>query len=364
MLVFFCAGLVSAEQPALVFKGAWVTAWTEGFYTPEQVDETLSAAKEVGINNIFIQVRKNADAYYDSKLESAGAGMQAGFDPLAYTITQAHKMGIKVHAWINVYRVWTAPTKPVDPKHIVNLHPEWLSVDYSGAARASDGVYLDPGNPQARKYVLSVISDISKRYELDGIHLDYIRYPGNTWGYSKRALLEWRKASKRTDLPKPTDADWSDWRRSQVTSLVRSIFIEVRKIRPKAEVSSSVICWGSANGSFEQTSAYKDTLQNWKKWASAGFVDALAPMNYVDQKKSAVRYSEWLAAFERWKLKRPVYVGVYATVNTPEDILVQAQLAEKTGKAGWVLFSFNKGATRDAILKAFLENAPVLEVKK
>ena len=350
--LLICSSSAFARVPAPIFHGAWVTAWTEGFFTPEQVDETLAAAKQAHINNLFIQVRKNADAYYKSDLEHSGAGLEEGFDPLDYIIPKAHKLGIKIHAWVNVYRVWTAPNPPSDIEHIVNAHPEWLNVNFAGQNRSADGVYLDPGCSDARIYILEVIKDIVSRYKVDGIHLDYIRYPGKEWGYSENALTAWQKVSNRTDRPEPTDPDWSDWRRAQVTALVRSIFIAVRSVRPKALVTASTICWGNATPDFEDTMAYADALQNWRKWMSAGYLDAIAPMNYQNHAKAADRFCGWLDGFKRWKAKRPVYVGLYAQVNTPEDIVKQAKLSEESGLGGWVLFSFNKGELRDKMAEA------------
>lgn len=346
--------LIGGVGHCVEFRGAWVTAWTPGFFTREEIDGTIAAAKKAKLNALFIQVRKNGDAYYKSETEPRGNGIAADFDPLAIVIEKAHAAGIEVHAWVNTVRMWASKTAPTDPKHIVNRHPEWVNKDASGATRASEGLYLDPGIPEAREYIASVVEEIAKNYEVDGIHLDYIRYPGKNWGYSDPALRNYYAASGRSAKPAPDDANWLQWKRDQVTELVRLIRQKVKAVRPNALLSASTIAWGDCPAEFASTTPYALACQDWKRWLSEGLIDANIPMNYKQESsaKQATSFRNWLAGFAKWSSGKPTYVGIDVHINQAAEAVRQIQAIRKAGLEGFVLFSFNESKRRGALAEA------------
>lgn len=335
-------------------RGAWVTAWTSGFYTPEEADATIAAAKAANLNTLFIQVRKVADAYYESTIEPRGSEIAPGYDPLAYTIEKAHAQGVQVHAWVNVFRVWREKEWPANPNHLVNQHRDWLNKTYKGETYASEGVYLDPGIPEAREYITQVIEDIANRYNVDGIHLDYIRYPGNEWGYSSTALLRYYSETGEKTKPKPTDAKWLDWRRDQVTILLRQIRTKVTAVKPQAKITAATIPWGDCPDSFSNSAPYTKVCQDWRQWLCEGLLDANIPMNYrVESKpKMAQQFRIWLDGFSRWSGGRPVFVGIDVSTNEPKHVIQQIEAVRKANLQGFVMFSFNASARRDALVNA------------
>ncbi len=348
--------LIAAGLPARgdELRGAWVTAWDPGFFTPAQADATIRAAKDANLNALFIQVRKVADAYYGSTLEPRATDFAPDFDPLAYVIEKAHSQGIQVHAWLNVYRVWKDEQMPTDPDHLVNCHPDWLSKTEGGAARASDGVYVDPGVPEAREHFADVAAEVASKYNVDGIHLDYIRYPGKDWGYSDAALARYYAYSGTNAKPKPGDPRWLRWRRDQVTEMVRLVRARVHAVKPNVVLTAATIPWGDCPEGFDAASPYTKVCQDWKSWLSDGLLDANVPMNYKVEtsQKAAREFRNWLTGFKKWSGGKPVYVGIAVYLNQVKDVAKQIEAVRKAHHDGFVLFSFNQSAKRTALVNA------------
>lgn len=353
-LLIIALALISAECVSAEVKGAWVSAWSAGYFSREEADATIAAAKSIGLNSLFIQVRKNADAFYNSAYEPRSANIARDFDPLAYIVEKAHSQGIKVHAWVNICRVWTTQPLPSDPNHLVNAHREWINKNSDGSIRANEGVYLDPGVPEARNYVVSVLKDIVTKYDVDGIHLDYIRYPGREWGYSDAALARYYSDTGATAKPDPKDPQWTQWRRDQVTAFVRQIRQGICSVNPHIMLSAATISWGDCPDNFCNGSSYAVVCQDWRKWLSDDLLDANVPMNYKVEKnaKNARQFRNWLKGFGNWSGGKPVYVGIDIHNNSASDVLQQIEAVRKSGLDGFVLFSFNASAKRNTLVRA------------
>src|SRR5216117_617763 len=162
----------------------------------------MADATARGIHDVVVQVRGRGDAYYSSSLEpraetlgDAGAGApgrEATFDPLAHLVRAGAAVGVRVHAWGNVFFVWSSPegALPKSSEHLVRRHPDWLlrpaGVKYLDPVGGSDweGIYIDPNNVAAREHTLAVFADIASRYRVEGFHYDYVRYPQVTYADS------------------------------------------------------------------------------------------------------------------------------------------------------------------------------------
>jgi len=344
-----------ANSASRSVRAAWVTAWNAGFLSEEQADATVDAAKQAGVKVLFVQVRKNADSYYASLLEPAGNGYREGFDPLGYVVSAAHAKGIQVHAWVNVFRVWTGKdVATASSEHIVRLHPEWINRDFWGSPRAAEGMFLDPGAPGVGEYIAEVAKDIACRYDIDGIHLDYIRYPGRDWGYSPPALASYCETTGVRERPQPSDSRWSDWRRSQVTRTVRLVRGAVHSVKPRLPVSVAAICWGGYCDNPSKWESYRNVFQDWAGWVTGGLVDVVVPMNYRSDAttKGAQEFRKWAAGFRKWGGGKPIYVGIDAENNTVASVKRQLEAAHKLGLDGVSLFPFNTGTKRNKLVTA------------
>jgi uncharacterized lipoprotein YddW (UPF0748 family) len=175
------------KTPKRELRGAWISThfsldWPTSTQTPIQqraaLINILDQHKATGMNAIYFQVRNQSDALYPSTREpwsstlTGTQGRDPGWDPLQFAIDECHKRGMELHAWINPYRAVATASQLSSfvPGHVAKQHPEWLLSN--GAT-----ITLDPGIPAVRNYIMSVISDITQRYDVDGIHFDDYFYP-------------------------------------------------------------------------------------------------------------------------------------------------------------------------------------------
>jgi uncharacterized lipoprotein YddW (UPF0748 family) len=355
--------------PAPEFRGLWVDAYRDGFKTPEQVDRLLADARRANVNALLVQVRRRGDAFYARSLEprTEDPSLAAGFDPLAYLIERAHndEARVEVHAWVTTTTIWGSETRaPSDPRHAFNQHgpgavgrDDWLSRREDGATW-SRGYFVDPGHPDAASYTTNVVLNLVREYDIDGLHLDYIRYPeraeGLSWGYNETSIAQFNARHGRTGRPPGDDPLWSQWRRDQVTSLVRGIYLGALAIKPQVKISAAVIPWGDGprtDVDWQRTAAYTSVFQDWRGWLEEGIVDQVMPMNYF--RDSAGSQAAWFDRWVAWQRDhaygRQVIPGVALYLNDPAASLSQIRRALAAGPddartAGVALYSY--AATR------------------
>jgi uncharacterized lipoprotein YddW (UPF0748 family) len=241
-------------------RAFWVDNADPGMYSREQIDTLIEHSTAININTLFAQVRRHGDAMYTSDLEPRFPGLPPAeaFDPLAYLLERAHAAGIKVHAWIVVSVVCQGNDQAGHPMHVCTHHgrdasnrEKWITTTYDG----EDVGYLDFGHPAAITHMERVVEDIVTRYpQLDGIHFDYIRYGDKDHGYNAVSLARFREAHglPADYRPTPSDAAWSQWRRDNITRLVRRLYIRSKAINPQLEVSAATITWGGDGSFYEE----------------------------------------------------------------------------------------------------------------
>src|SRR5256885_7849970 len=164
-------------------KALWVVR--DKITTKSAIDDLMADATTRGIHDVVVQVRGRGDAYYASKLEPRAETLaDDGFDPLGHLVRAGAAVGVRVHAWGNVFFVWSSPgcALPTSREHLVRRHPDWLlrpgGVKYLDPVGGSDweGIYIDPKNGDAREHTLTVFTDIVSRNRGEGFHYDYGRY--------------------------------------------------------------------------------------------------------------------------------------------------------------------------------------------
>jgi len=338
-------GVSAPSTPRAEIRALWVDAFHAGIRSPGEIRQLIADAKRLHVNTLFVQVRRRADALYASSLEPPldDPAYDPGFDALASTVREAHASGIQVHAWINAMPVWRDDTPPKDARHLFNRHgptargeDDWLTRSREGSERFSVGYFLDPGHPAARDHLVAVYLDIVRRYQLDGIHFDYIRYPetderlprGADVGYNPVSLARFARETGRSDVPAPDDEEWTRWRRQQVTTLVRRISIEARAINPRIKVSAAVIAWGPpprGTADFEDTAPMQRIFQDWPAWLAEGLLDLAVPMNYAREDDARVRewFDGWIGWEKQHKGGRQLAIGVGGYLSTPQGVLAQ-----------------------------------------
>lgn len=356
----FCLGIcaLAGLQPEKAFaedaeyRALWVDCWNPGIFDAESTRLTVARARQHNFNTLFVEVSKVMDAYFNSDLLPRGSNIAPGYDPLAGVLHAAKfphpkVRPLEVHAWMVALRAWKdkpLPSQDLKPAHVMRAHPEWISKNYRGARFDDSNYFLDPGHPEVQDFVVDVAKEIV-RYPVDGLHLDYIRYPGNEWGYNDTALERFHKERNRKDTPQPEDPEWSSWRRQQVNNLVRRIAVETREIRPDIKLSAAAIAWGDVpDGDFKQTRAYVDALQNWVGWMEAGYLDLAVPMIYKrgSEPLQARDFVDWVKLGNKTKSGRHFIAGVGAWFNPLSTTIRQIQVAQEMDCEGVCLFSYNQ----------------------
>lgn len=352
------AGVVEkAGRKAEQFRGYWVDSFNAGIYNPAQVTKLIADAKQVRANALIIQVGRETDCFCndsDFPRTQVSTVDPAPYDPLQETIDQAHAAGIEVHAWVNATILWRSLTPPTDPTHAYHEHgataegaDRWINRRVDGEEVMANRVFIDPANPAAVDYMVDGMASIARNYDIDGINLDYIRYPDystnsaySDWGYSDASLARFQAATGRTDVPEPDDAEFSDWRREQVTSYVRKIYLAMYDIDPSMRLSMDAITYGygpaGTDGGYQATRTYAEVLQDWKGWLAEGIIDTAITMNYkrgerADQSEMYAQWSEFLADNQG---RRSGVTGPALYLNTVPSSLAQAELALAETAAG------------------------------
>ena len=330
-----------SAQAQAEFRGFWVDGFNQGFHTPEQVDTLLQRVRAAHMNAVIVQMRKRGDAHYASPLEPFATQQQEGFDALAYLIERAHSETprIEVHVWLNCHPIWPGSGWPSDPKHILNRRPEIQTEDYDGKRITEVGYAGDWGHPVYQEWFAKVVLDIVRRYDIDGIHFDYIRYTGERWGYNPMSVERFNRRYGRAGKPEPTDPLWKQWRRDQVTAAVRNIYAQATALKPRLKVSAALITWGDGPQNADDwvnRSAYRAVFQDWQSWLREGILDMAIPMVYYNEAnpRLAEYYRRWATFLKDHQHGRIGVVGVGNYLNTIENTLRQVEFARQPSPSG------------------------------
>jgi uncharacterized lipoprotein YddW (UPF0748 family) len=355
--------VVVMDPPEL--RAVWVDAFHDGFKTREQVDRLVTWAREANLNALFVQVRRRGDAYYLKSMEprAEDPDLAPDFDPLQYLIDRARQgpQKLQVHAWLATLPIWHKRDEmPRAPSHVINrygldvpLENTWLMLRDDGKAWAGDDAsgtyYLDPGHPDAARHTAEVSRDLLRHYDVDGIHLDQVRYyegDARRWGYNPTSVERFNQRNGREPLSQPsaTDPAWLAWRREQVTALVRRIYLEAKAVRPNIVVSAAVVTWGigpTEKEGWERMPAYASVFQDWRAWLREGIVDYLLPMDYY---REVDPHAEWFDNWTRWQIANPgqrgVVIGVAGYLNEAGSALAQLTRARALGPLGVAVYSY------------------------
>lgn len=307
--------VVNGSSPKREFRGAWIQV-VNGQLMGLPADSAkrvlvsqLDALHRAGINAVIFQVRPEADALYQSRLEpwsrfltgEQGRMPTPYWDPMEFMIEQCHRRGMEFHAWVNPYRAKTSPATRLDSTHVYHVHPEWF-VNYGSQ------LYFDPGLPQSRHHICMVVSDIVLRYDVDAIHMDDYFYPYPIPG---------------TDFPDEDSYNLygqgfdnkSDWRRHNVNLLIQQLHDTISQIKPwvKFGISPFGIY---RNQSSDPLGSRTRGLQNYDDlyadvlfWAKNGWVDYLIPQIYWQIGHPAADYETLVRWWAVNNGNRPLFIG-------------------------------------------------------
>lgn len=340
------------------FRSMEATAWGSGFESPTATTTMVNYMRSCNLNCVIPEIRLRSDAYYNSTIEPRGTGVapSPGYDSLADLVTKAHAVGMEVHPWVVTFRIWTTDSGPahMTPEHIWYTHgpgntdpsQDWCMRSDTGAWSYGGTSNLDPGHPDVESYLISVFMEIVNNYDVDGLNLDYIRYPSTNWGYNAVSVARFNAEYGRTGNPSASDSTWQNWRRDQITNLVKRLYLEIKAVKPWVKLSPDG--W---NSSSTGNASY---FQDWDKWTTNHWVDFVHPMSYTSNNTT---FHGWLDTYLTNQHGRHVYPLVDVSNDINGNVLPQIDLIRQHGFQGLGLYSYQSIPDRTALQSALVSGS-------
>ncbi len=346
-------------------KGVWITARQ---LRPENaVHEIIRNATELGLNTLFVQVVVGGYAYYQSKILPVSEYIGKR-DPLKELVKEAHKHGIKVHAWVNSVLFWSLKTPPKDSNHVYYKHPDWFLFDDKGEntrfystpefLRAGfDGLFLEPRKKEVRDFITSIFVEIVKNYDVDGVHFDFIRYPGYSFGYdpalrdsftieynfdpiytpyiSRIKSPHWNTLRVKDLYERYAEYKFKIWNETRVKA-VKELVAEVRKkvkdLNPNVQISAAVFA--------NVGSAYMSLAQDWRTWNDDGLLDLTVPMAYTPYVSTFAKYLRYCSEGKK-NSKLLMGIGVWFDTGSKKYVEKELEMVKNSPFTdGFVIFAY------------------------
>jgi uncharacterized lipoprotein YddW (UPF0748 family) len=305
-------------EPKREFRGVWIATvvnldWPQNARATaenQQRDlvEQLNSHQQTGINAVMFQVRPAADAFYAksrepwSKYLTGTQGKAPDYDPLEFAISEAHKRNMELHAWFNPYRAtFDSKFYTLSSDHITRTRPEWFFI-YGGIK------LFNPGIPEVREYIVQVILDVVKNYDVDGIHMDDYFYPYIIDGQRINDSETFAQYGGNFDNIK-------DWRRSNVDTLVKMLSDSIHKYKPRLKFGLSPFgIWANKSQNEEGSetaggSSYYENYANSRLWVERGWVDYINPQIYWNIGYRLAAFEKLLDWWSNNTYNRHLYVG-------------------------------------------------------
>ncbi len=335
-------------------KGVWVRPVETSM---EQIEKTVERMYTAGITDIFLETYFHGKTIYPSNyLKNCGVISQRaefiGFDPLEIWIKEAHKRGMKLHIWFESFYVGN-DNPIITPNHVLKVYPMWANKRFTDfdseepvpSLSEHNGYFLDPANIQVQMYLLGILKEIISNYKIDGINLDYIRYPQtvdssysnyvtSNWGYTKSAREEFKEmyGVDPIDITYAT-SEWELWdlyRQNQISNFIQ----KVRKLTNNSNILLTAVI-------FPDLKKSKTTkMQNWKEWSFNNYVDGITPLILTGDKNTAVMLLQ--NVINNTSPVTKIYPGLFVTfMGGPfEDLLLQIHETREYKSKGTVIFDY------------------------
>jgi uncharacterized lipoprotein YddW (UPF0748 family) len=415
-LLILLLPLTLLAAPRSEYRAFWADTFNTSLNSPADIEQVISRAQSARANALFVQVRRRGDAWFLNSLEPLPdfTPSAPAFDPLYALIQSAHAARIEVHAFVILGAIWNknptfAPTvtlgPPTSPQHAFNRHSgfdpatnriepgpdNWLTrtllpdttpgITFQGHRFGAE-FWLDFGHPDAAAYTVEVVSHLVRNYPIDGLHLDRIRYPdfaggpaqspaaGVNIGYNAVSVWRFQEANNiphDAPPPDPFNPAWSQWRRDQVTNVVRRIYLNALAIRPSLTVSAALIVYGggpASTAAWRNSEAYWRVFQDWRAWLEEGIIDIAIPMNY--KREHIPQQAAWFDQWNEWtrahQYNRASFIGLGVYLNGIEGSIKQIRRTLAATPLGVNLYALaNPDAAVDATpARGFAEFAAAL----
>lgn len=332
------------------YAGVWVSRFE--YSSASRIRSIIADCAAMGFTDVQFQVRGEADARYDSDYEVWSDdypyyGSDPGWDPLAVAVDEASKYGIRLHAWLNTTPMWLGTSAPSDPDHLWNTHPEWRLKDYYGNDQALfDGyVGINPTIDEAQDHIANVAADIVSKYDVAGVHLDYVRMYSNTGYTLARDPATRARYTAETGRAYADDANYRQWIADNITELVTKVRDSIKAEDPDSILSAAI--WRDPD------IALRDYQQHSERWIEEEILDLALPMTYLSEQYDYLLESN-VEKYASIGGSTAVVTGIGPYLYDSASLMIdQLERARESGSHGVQVYNYgdiDSGAKRAALV--------------
>lgn len=351
-ILFFLSQLLSAQQITRETRAVWVSTnfaldWPPKTYNAEQQKESLRNIfrnlHNKHFNTVYFQVRSNGTVMYNSSLEpfspylTGTVGKAPVFDPLEYAIELGKEYGMEIHAWLNMIRCFVGTNQKIlfSPLHVKNIHPEWTvrKTDKNGKV----SYWLNPGLFEVQEYLTRIMLEVASNYDVDGIHLDFFRYPDKDFNDEKEYFQSGTSLSK------------DDWRRNNLTQILTDFKQRVKPKNKFLKIGITPIGIRSNLDGAVGQEGYFSVYQDTEKWLKDELVDYLVPQIYwpfKDNPNFGILAQDWV--IKSYGKNIILGLGAYKP-GIKKELNEMINFSREINAAGIALFRYSNIADIDDI---------------
>lgn len=328
-----------------------------------KIDSLLSFSEKNNIDKIFFQIRSRGDAFYESQLVPKSNAVDSLFDPLNYAIENAKEIDVEIHAWFNTYILWSDIIPPTDSLHFYYSCTECFATDINGKSDRDirlnqhhsynwEGVYLSPLHPHVNEYLLLVVDELIKTYNLDGIHFDYIRYQDIFYGYNStgidifenkhgfnpkdlnRGVISTRFGYKEDEVDSLTNL-WDQYKLDSITNFLISVknliindgYTLEMSVAAKPDILEAKYRW----------------YQDWIYWINENIIDYAVIMNYEKNINKFNLYNKLIKNRLTFEKMKKINIGISMFNQDAISVSDKILLSRLNGFENYSLFSYDVG---------------------
>lgn len=332
----------TAQKP---LAGEFRAFWCHSAFGVEGMkwDEAIKRLADNGFTAILPNMLWGGVAFYPSQVLPVAPEVAERGDQMAECVAACKKYGVQIHVWkVN----WNLGSHA--PQAFVEKMRREGRLQVS--SRGVEERWLCPSHPDNQKLEINSMVEVARNYDVDGVHFDYIRYPDGDHCFCAGCKERFQRAMGVNVQNWPADVlrdgafrqQWMDWRRSNITAVVKAVSEQVRAIKPKVKISAAV---------FRNWSTDRDTVgQDWKLWCEQGYLDFVCPMDYTE---SDAQFENWVKLQKVWAGTTPCYPGIGASASSsrlgPDDVIGQIAITRRHNTRGFILFNYGVPEARDLL---------------
>ncbi len=308
-------------------------------------DEAIRRLAENGFTAIFPNMLWGGAAFYESKVLPVAPSVAERGDQIRQCVAACRRYGLEIHVWkVN----WNLGAST--PKEFVEKAQREHRLQSSSAGKEEP--WLCPSHPVNQQLEIDAMLELVRNYDLDGIHFDYIRYPDSDHCFCAGCKERFQVATGAKVARWPADVladgtlrrQWLDWRRGNITAVVKAVSAQARALKPKIKISAAV---------FRMWNTDRDGVgQDWKVWCDRGYLDFVCPMDYTTSDR---RFENMVIQQIEWAGRVPCYPGLGASSSSshlgPEQVIEQINITRRHGTHGFVIFNYGVRESEELVPK-------------